>query len=93
LLKLTEGYSGADIESLVKETVEAAFISDDKAVTTQKLQNVSKRSRGTRFLADFGQLPLFNRNLAGIIMDSFLSHNIPPITLNCSRENKFAANY
>jgi AAA+ superfamily predicted ATPase len=40
LLKETEGYSGADIESVVKETVEAAFISEDQSVTTEKLQQV-----------------------------------------------------
>lgn len=39
LLKNTDGYSGADIESLVKETVETAFISDDKCVTTEKLMS------------------------------------------------------
>ncbi|GHU25615.1 hypothetical protein FACS1894172_05930 [Spirochaetia bacterium] len=37
LLKETGGYSGADIESIVKETVEKAFISDDKTVTIEKL--------------------------------------------------------
>jgi AAA+ superfamily predicted ATPase len=39
LLNMTEGYSGADIESLVKETVEAAFISEEKTVTTKMLQD------------------------------------------------------
>ena len=42
LLKDTDGYSGADIESVVKETVEAAFISDDKTVTTDKLLQTIK---------------------------------------------------
>jgi SpoVK/Ycf46/Vps4 family AAA+-type ATPase len=42
LLKETDGYSGADIESLVKETVEAAFISADKSVTTDKLLTAIK---------------------------------------------------
>jgi len=37
LLKKTDGYSGADIEAVVKETVEAAFMSSDKSVTTEKL--------------------------------------------------------
>jgi SpoVK/Ycf46/Vps4 family AAA+-type ATPase len=39
LLKDTDGYSGADIEAVVKETVEAAFISSDRTVTTEKLLN------------------------------------------------------
>ena len=45
LLKDTEGYSGADIESLVKETVEIAFVSDDKTVTTEKLTAVIKTTK------------------------------------------------
>jgi SpoVK/Ycf46/Vps4 family AAA+-type ATPase len=45
LLKDTEGYSGADIESLVKETVETAFISDDKTVTTEKLKEAIKTTK------------------------------------------------
>jgi AAA+ superfamily predicted ATPase len=45
LLKDTEGYSGADIESLVKETVEAAFISDDKSVTTEKLKKAIETTK------------------------------------------------
>ena len=45
LLKDTEGYSGADIESLVKETVETAFISDDRTVTTEKLKEAIKTTK------------------------------------------------
>ncbi|MHC6201655.1 AAA family ATPase [Breznakiellaceae bacterium SP9] len=45
LLKDTEGYSGADIESLVKETVEAAFISDDKSITTEKLKKTIEKTK------------------------------------------------
>ena len=45
LLKDTEGYSGADIESLVKETVEAAFISAEKTVTTEKLKNAVRSTK------------------------------------------------
>ncbi|QQZ28942.1 AAA family ATPase [Thiothrix subterranea] len=37
LLKSTDGYSGADIEAVVKEVIEAAFVSDDKTVTTAKI--------------------------------------------------------
>ena len=37
LLKSTNGFSGADIEAVVKETIEAAFISNDKSVTTAKI--------------------------------------------------------
>ncbi|MDR2518492.1 MAG: AAA family ATPase [Spirochaetaceae bacterium] len=45
LLKETEGYSGADIEAVVKETIEGAFISDDKTVTTDKLLNTIKNTK------------------------------------------------
>jgi AAA+ superfamily predicted ATPase len=45
LLKKTEGYSGADIESLVKETVEAAFISEDKTVTTAKILELIENTK------------------------------------------------
>ena len=46
LLKDTEGYSGADIEAVVKETIEAAFISkDDRAVTTEKIKDVIKNTK------------------------------------------------
>jgi len=45
LLKKTEGYSGADIESLVKETIETAFVSDDKSVTTDKLLQTIKSTK------------------------------------------------
>ncbi len=37
LLKATEGFCGADIEAVVKETIEAAFFSADKTITTEKL--------------------------------------------------------
>jgi AAA+ superfamily predicted ATPase len=37
LLKASEGFSGADIEAVIKETIEEAFISDDKTVTTEKI--------------------------------------------------------
>jgi ATP-dependent 26S proteasome regulatory subunit len=45
LLKETEGYSGADIESLVKETIETAFVSSDKSVTTDKLVKTIKATK------------------------------------------------
>jgi SpoVK/Ycf46/Vps4 family AAA+-type ATPase len=45
LLKDTEGYSGADIESLVKETIETAFVSSDKSVTTENLLQVIKSTK------------------------------------------------
>ena len=45
LLKDTEGYSGADIESLVKETIETAFMSDDKTVTTEKIKKVIEKTK------------------------------------------------
>jgi SpoVK/Ycf46/Vps4 family AAA+-type ATPase len=45
LLKDTKGYSGADIESLVKETIETAFVSSDKSVTTEKLSQIIKSTK------------------------------------------------
>lgn len=48
LLKDTEGYSGADIESVVKEAVESAFCESnesDKIVTTEKLLEVIKHTK------------------------------------------------
>lgn len=42
LLKETAGYSGADIEAVVKETIETAFISDDRTVTTAKILETIK---------------------------------------------------
>ncbi len=42
LLKATDGFSGADIEAVVKETIETAFFSDDKKVTTEKLLDTVK---------------------------------------------------
>lgn len=45
LLKETDGFSGADIEAVVKETIEAAFISDDKRVTTEKILNTIKTTK------------------------------------------------
>jgi AAA+ superfamily predicted ATPase len=45
LLKDTDGYSGADIESLIKETVEAVFISSDKIVTTEKLKKAIETTK------------------------------------------------
>jgi AAA+ superfamily predicted ATPase len=45
LLKETDGFSGADIEAVVKETIEAAFVSDDKAVTTEKLLEAIRETK------------------------------------------------
>ena len=45
LLKVTEGYNGADIENVVKETIENAFCSDDKSVTTEKLLKTIKNTK------------------------------------------------
>ena len=47
LLKATEGYSGADIESVVKEAVEAAFCApiDEQTVTTEKLLSVIRNTK------------------------------------------------
>ena len=45
LLKSTEGYNGADIENVVKETIECAYFSDDKTVTTEKLLATIKNTK------------------------------------------------
>lgn len=45
LLKDTEGYSGADIESVVKKAVETAFISGDRTVTTERLKEAIKTTK------------------------------------------------
>jgi len=45
LLKATEGFSGADIEAVVKEAIEAAFIADDKTVSTEKLLEVAQDTK------------------------------------------------
>ena len=45
LIKETKGFSGADIESVVKETIEKAFVSDDKRVTTERLLDIIKATK------------------------------------------------
>ena len=47
LLQATEGYSGADIESVVKEAVEVAFCAPDgeRTVTTERLLEVIKNTK------------------------------------------------
>ena len=45
LLEKTKGYSGADIESVVKEAVEVAFCTEDGEVTTEKLLEVIKNTK------------------------------------------------
>jgi ATP-dependent 26S proteasome regulatory subunit len=45
LLEDTKHFSGADIEAVVKETVEAAFISPDRSVTTEKLLDTIKSTK------------------------------------------------
>lgn len=45
LLKDTEGYCGADIEAVVKYTVENAFLSNDRTVTTEKLKAAIKKTK------------------------------------------------
>ena len=47
LLQATEGYSGADIESVVKEAVETAFCAPDgeRTVTTERLVEVIKNTK------------------------------------------------
>ena len=45
LCKNTDGYNGADIEAVVKDTIEAAFIEGRDAITTDDLQNVIKETK------------------------------------------------
>jgi len=46
LLENTEGFSGADIENVVKEAIENAFCaSDDRTVTTEKLLEVIRHTK------------------------------------------------
>ena len=40
LAKATDGYSGADIESIINETIERAFVDNRAALTTERLLNV-----------------------------------------------------
>lgn len=48
LIKETNGYSGADIESIVKETIEDAFIQDRQTITTN---DVIKTIRNTKSIS------------------------------------------
>lgn len=43
--KETEGFSGADIEAVVKEVIEAAFIGEDRSVTTEKILATIKATK------------------------------------------------
>ena len=42
LVKSTKGFSGADIEGVVKEAVETAFADDKTCITTSDIQNAIK---------------------------------------------------
>lgn len=44
LIKATEGFNGADIESVVKDTIEKAFIENRKIITTQDLMDTIKET-------------------------------------------------
>ena len=37
LIKETKGYSGADIEAVIKDTIEKAFINDSKTISTEDI--------------------------------------------------------
>ena len=45
LVGLTEGYSGADIEGVVRDSVEDAFVNDKKSVTTEDIVKAIKNTR------------------------------------------------
>lgn len=42
LVKLTDGYNGADLEAIVKEAIESCFINDKIQLTTDDLKNAQK---------------------------------------------------
>ncbi|GIW48840.1 MAG: hypothetical protein KatS3mg079_316 [Caloramator sp.] len=44
IVQETEGYSGADIEGVVKESVEIAFINGEKSLTTEIILSVIKKT-------------------------------------------------
>lgn len=45
LMKETEGYNGADLEYVVKETIETAFIEDKEKITTQDFLDTIKETK------------------------------------------------
>ncbi len=45
LIKKTEGFNGADLEAVVKDTIENAFINGDKKITTEDLIKVIKETK------------------------------------------------
>ncbi|MDR1298139.1 MAG: AAA family ATPase [Deltaproteobacteria bacterium] len=45
LAMATGGFSGADLEAVVKETIENAFINGDDGITTEMLENVIKETK------------------------------------------------
>lgn len=42
IVKLTEGYNGADLEAIVKEAIETCFIEEREELTTDDLKNAQK---------------------------------------------------
>lgn len=45
LIKKTEGFNGADLEAVVKDTIENAFINGDEKITTEDLIKVIKETK------------------------------------------------
>lgn len=45
LIKETEGYSGADIESVVKDAIEESFVTEKDGVTTESLIEIIKKTK------------------------------------------------
>lgn len=45
LIDVTKGFSGADLESVVKETIEEAFINDKDIITTEDLVITAKKTK------------------------------------------------
>ena len=45
MIKETDGFNGADLEAVVKDTIEAAFINDQSIITTKDLIKSVKDTR------------------------------------------------
>ncbi len=45
LIQESEGFSGADIESVVKDAIEEAFVEEWPSITTEQILNISKKTK------------------------------------------------
>jgi SpoVK/Ycf46/Vps4 family AAA+-type ATPase len=69
LIKGTQGYCGADIEAVVKETVERKFISDNKDITTADFIETIKATKSIK--------DMLGKELDGL-MEKNKSFNVKP---------------